>query len=185
MKKIIYITTNLDKFNKAKQNLNPLGIELEQKEIELEEIQSFSGDEVVRKKVKQAFEMIKKPVLVSDDSWSIPALHGFPATNMKQCNHFLTADDWLRLMNGVQDRRIFLITYLAFCDGQKTSIFSMTEECYFLNQIQGHHQTAPHLAVVAFHGEKQSLAEYITQGIKAQTSQKDFWTQVAKEIKAT
>ena len=184
IKKLTYITTNRDKFIKAQQNLLPFKIELIQKNIELTEIQSFSGEEVVAAKLKQAFETVKTPVLVGDDSWSIPALGGFPATNMKQCNHFLQAKDWLRLMDGIQDRRIFLISYLGYFDGQKTSFFSMSEECYFLNQIQGSHPSAPHLSVVAFHGEKQSIAEYLAQGMRPKENQKDFWIKVAEEIKS-
>lgn len=177
-----YVTTNFDKYQKAKINLLPFGIDLAHEQIEIEEIQALDGGEIIIKKAKQAFSQIGKPVLVSDDSWSIPALNGFPGVNMKQCNHYLKADDWLRLMSGIQDRRIFLVSFLAFYNGTKIVVKSHQEEACFLNASQGYHPTAPHLQVVAFHSEKQSIAQYISSGIKIKDDLKDFWQDLAREI---
>lgn len=183
--KIVYLTTNIDKYHKAQVNLAPYGIELDQIAVELEEPQSLSGEEIVLHKANQAFQKVHQPVLVSDDSWSIPALNGFPATSMKLCNHFLTAEDWLRLMAGIKDRRINLIPYLAFHDGTQPKVISYVQEAYFLEQPQGFHAKAPHLMVIAWKNQSKSVAELISEGIKANEKLKETWQQVAGWITAS
>lgn len=183
MNRLTYATTNLDKFTKAAVNLKQFDIELEQVPLELDEPQSFDGEKIVLHKAKQAHDILQQPVLVGDDSWSIPALKGFPATNMKQCNHFLTSEDWLRLMSGIADRRIFLIAYVAFANGSQPRVISYSQEAYFLNQIQGVHDKAPHLTVIAWQGQTKSVAEVISEGIKPREDLKEIWTTVASWVK--
>lgn len=180
---IAYATTNKDKFNKAVENLQPFGIELEQISLELDEPQSWDSELIVRTKAEQAYQIVQRPVLVGDDAWSIPALKGFPATNMKQCNHFLVADDWLRLMKGVADRRIYLIAYLAFADGNELRVTHYQQEAYFLETQQGVHATAPHLSVIAWKDETRSVAEMIAAGVGAHEQKPEVWREVATWVR--
>ena len=181
---VVYVTTNQDKFHKAEVNLAPFGISLEQVKIELDEPQSLDGEKIVTAKVEQAYAQLGKPVLVSDDSWEIPALNGFPATNMKLCNHFLQPEDWLRLMHGVADRRISLIPYIAYYNGTQPKVISYVQEAYFLDQPRGFHATAPHLMVIAWKGQQKSVAELIIEGTTANPLLKDVWQQISGWITA-
>lgn len=179
MSKILYVTTNEDKFNKAKINLKQYGIELNQKPLEMIEIQTSDGEKIVRNKAEQAYEHFKTPVLVNDDSWSIPALKGFPSTGMKLCNDFLLAEDWLRLMNGINDRRIFLISYYAYHDGASIEVMKTKDERYFLNKAQGNNPKSPCLEVIAKAGSDLSVAKQITAGRKIEKNNSDFWKKLA------
>lgn len=180
MKNIIFVTSNQDKFHKAKINLEPLGITLIHKELEMREEQSPSGEDIVRHKASQAFEEFRKPLIVNDDTWSIPALRGFPATNMKQCNYFLHAEDWLRLMAGLEDRRVFLISHYAYHNGKTIRLISGQDERYFLPSPQGSNPKSACLEVVARLGSAKSVAEEIAEGRKPETNNKIFWTNFAK-----
>lgn len=181
---INYVTTNIDKFNKAKFYFDQLKLKLIQKPIELEEIQSFSGEEIVERKAKLAYQSLNQPILVSDDSWSIPALNGFPGVNMKQCNHYLKSEDWLRLMSGIKDRRIFLTSYLAFFDGKKMVVSFYKEEAYFLQEVRGQHLKAPHLCVIAYKDETKSVAEYLDSGVENKDQLSIFWQNFIDKVVA-
>jgi inosine/xanthosine triphosphate pyrophosphatase family protein len=179
MKPIIFATTNQDKFNKARINLAPYGIKLAHQPLEMPEIQSSKGEEIARNKAEQAFKYFKAPVLVNDDTWSIPALRGFPSTGMKLCNDFLLAEDWLRLMRGISDRRVLLLSYYAYHDGTRIRTIMGKEERYFLNSVQGEHQKSPCLQVIAKTGSDISLAEEIASGRMVDNINLDFWKELA------
>lgn len=179
-----YVTTNRDKFAKAVANLEQFGITLVHEPHELSELQSFSGEEIVRDKAQQAYERTGGPVLVNDDTWSIPALRGFPSTSMKVCNHFLQAEDWLRLMSGVTDRRIFLNSHYAFHNGKTIQTFMGQDEMYFLDQARGVHVQAPCLEVVAWAGSENSVAEDIAAGAWAERQNIGFWKEFAEILRS-
>jgi inosine/xanthosine triphosphate pyrophosphatase family protein len=61
----IFITGNK---NKAEYLSRCLGVELPHQKIDLDEIQSLDLKEVVTHKVKQAYSILQKPVLVQDVS---------------------------------------------------------------------------------------------------------------------
>jgi inosine/xanthosine triphosphate pyrophosphatase family protein len=179
MNPIIYATTNIDKFNKANVNLNPFGVSLVHERFEMQEIQTADGEKIVKDKAQQAYKHFQQPVLVNDDSWIIPALNGFPSTGMKLCNDYLVAEDWLRLMSGIDDRRIYMDSYYAFHDGNSVSVLVNRSERYFLHEPRGKHKDAPSLEVIANVGSTTSIAEEITAGRKVDKSNMDFWKKLS------
>lgn len=184
MTTLLFATTNIDKFRKTQVSLQPFGIDVEQVVLDIPEIQTAEGETIAREKALTAYNLLKKPVLVNDDSWEIPALHGFPGPNMKQCNHYLTAEDWLRLMHGMVDRSVSIVSYYAYCDGQDPLVFSSREDLVFLHESRGRHEKSPVVMVVARPGETRSIAEFISNGIEARDDQRDFWRQMSLSILA-
>lgn len=184
MKKIYYATTNQDKYNKAVKYLAQYNVVVEQVSLELDELQTFDQIELVKKKAQSAFEILKKPVLVSDDCWSIPALRGFPNVNMKQCNHYLLAEDWLRLMHGIEDRRIDMTANLAFCNGDFNAIkvWSYKDPSIFLTEKKGNHDKSHVLEVIARIGETRSVAEALASGAILESDRPEIWKELAELI---
>lgn len=121
---LICATGNMQKFGIGQAILKDLGIELTQLPVDIDEIQGEDPERVLRDKAIKAYEIIKKPLVVSDDWWDIPALRGFPGAYMKSMNHWFTPDDFIALMSGKTDRRIILHAYLAYTDGDSVRIFS-------------------------------------------------------------
>ena len=66
MKELYLITGNKSKFEEAREILKDTDIELKQEKIDLIEIQSIEQEQVVIDKAEQAFQKLKKPVLVDD-----------------------------------------------------------------------------------------------------------------------
>lgn len=72
---ITIITSNEGKFREFKSILD---VSLERKNLDLEEIQSVDVDEVVRHKLRQAYEFLKEPLIVEDTGLFIEDLNGLP-----------------------------------------------------------------------------------------------------------
>lgn len=116
----IFITGNQ---NKADYLARLLGIELEHRKIELDEIQSVNLDEVVSHKVKQAYEIAGCPVLVEDVSLSFNALGGLPGPFIK---FFVEAEDGLenlcRMLDGFGDRTAHGECVYGYYDGERLEL---------------------------------------------------------------
>ena len=61
----------------------PSEFELENVELDLDEIQSLDLEEIITDKVKRAFELVGKAVVVEDVSAGLDKLHGLPGPFMK------------------------------------------------------------------------------------------------------
>src|SRR2546430_2013522 len=135
MLQVTCATGNTLKFNIGKNICTKFGIELMQAIIDIDEIQGEDPEKIVARKAQDAFKALQKPVVVSDDSWAIPGLRGFPGAYMKSMNHWFTPDDFIRLTGDLADRRVFLQQYLAYYDGVETVAFN--------HDISGHLLTEP------------------------------------------
>lgn len=156
-----FITSNQNKIFLAKTNLEPLGIALETKPFEIPEIQSDNDAEIATKKATDAFAVVQKPLFVSDDSWYITSLHGFPGAYMKYMNEWLTTDDFLRLIAPYDNREVILRQTLCFTDGKETKVFSQDNTGVFLHQPQG--QGLPILQIVSFTKDGASFAQCLEE----------------------
>lgn len=125
MTKLYFATSNERKLAEAKQGCEPFGIEIIQQELDFDEIQSHEPLAIAKHKAVEAFSKIKKPLVINDSSWMIPALNGFPGGYAKDVAKWFIADDWMRLMNGVKDRRVCLREDVIYVDGKVMKDISM------------------------------------------------------------
>lgn len=137
MTEILFATGNQRKINEANDTLENYGIIVESMSIEIDEIQHHNPIEITKAKARAAFALLNKPVIVSDTSWSIPALGGFPGGYMKDVGIWWSEQDWLNIMAGHEDKTIICQEHLAYCDGEELVHFSQDYEGVFLTQVQG------------------------------------------------
>jgi len=137
MTKILFATGNQRKINEANDTLKSYNIIVNPVSIEIDEIQHHDPVEITKAKARAAFTVLKVPVVVSDTSWSIPALGGFPGGYMKDVGIWWSEHDWLNVMSGHEDKSIILQEHLAYYDGVELIHFSQDYDGVFLNQIQG------------------------------------------------
>src|ERR1035437_9937513 len=78
MKIVYFATTNQEKLLIAKTVCEQASITVKQTVFDIDEIQGEDPELIVKDKARRAYEKLGKPVVVSDDSWNIPALNGFP-----------------------------------------------------------------------------------------------------------
>lgn len=121
MSNITFITGNQ---NKADYLANMLGIDVDHQKFDLDEIQSTNLEKVVEHKVKQAYEIAHKPVLVEDVSLGFDALDGLPGTFIK---FFVNAPDGLeklcRMCDGFDNRGAEAACVFGYFDGERLEFF--------------------------------------------------------------
>ena len=96
--KIYFITGNARKVGEAKLACELAGIEIVQQQVEIDEIQSTVPHAISIDKAEKAYNLIKKPLVVTDTFWRIPALNGFPGAYMKDIANWFSSEDFLSLM---------------------------------------------------------------------------------------
>ena len=136
-KHIIFVTGNQHKLEEAKAVLEDYDIAFEPLEIAIDEIQHHNPLKITEAKVRAAYEKAGKPVVVNDSSWEIPALGGFPGGYMKDIVNWLTAEDFLALMKGKNDKRIILHDVVAYYDGRELKIFTFEQSGVFVSEPHG------------------------------------------------
>ena len=116
----IFITGNQ---NKADYLSKMLGLRLEHKKIELDEIQAHSLEEIVTHKVKQAYEIAQAPVLVEDVGLGFDALNGLPGPLIK---FFVETENGLQILctmlDGFEDRKAVASCVYGYYDGSEVTL---------------------------------------------------------------
>jgi len=110
--------------NKIDYLVKTLGLTLEHQKIELDEIQSADPKVVIAHKVRQAYDIIQRPVLVEDTSLSFNALDSLPGPFVK---FFVDAENGLenmcRMLDGFEDRSAYGSVIYGYFDGNEVRYF--------------------------------------------------------------
>lgn len=168
MKVVYFATTNAEKIQIARAVCEEVGITVKPVAIDIDEIQGEDPQAIVRDKAKRAYEQLGMPVVVSDDTWDIRALKGFPGAYMKSINYWFTPEDFLRLMNGIKDRHITLHQYLAYTDGNVTEIFENDIHGKIISEARGSSEKSPNMTVTVLDSDNgKTIAEVFEQGREA------------------
>ncbi len=112
---LTYVTGNEIKFKVAEQVLRDSGILLRREQLHTPEIQSSRVEEVAEYSALWASQRLKQPVVVTDAGFYIEALNGFPGPFIRFINEWFSAEDFLNLMRGKDNRRILIRDCLAYC----------------------------------------------------------------------
>lgn len=120
MNKPLFVTGNV---NKARHIANLLGIEIENRALDLDEIQSKNPKEVIERKVRDAYETVQRPVFVDDFSLWLDELDGLPGPFIK---YFVEGEGSLerlcRMADGLKNRRATARAYFCYYDGIELTI---------------------------------------------------------------
>jgi len=119
MKKPIFITGNQ---SKADYLAKFLGYKLDHKKLDLDEIQSLDINEIVEHKVKQAYSLLKEPVLVEDVSLEFEALGRLPGTFIKFFVDELEFETICRMIDGMSRKATARCTF-GYYDGEILQLF--------------------------------------------------------------
>lgn len=92
--------------------------------IDLIEIQSLDGAEIIEFKAKEAYKQVGGPVLVEDTSLRFLALGKLPGPLVKWFLAELGTEGLCRLLDGFPDRSALAETQVGLYDGQRFQAFS-------------------------------------------------------------
>jgi XTP/dITP diphosphohydrolase len=111
-------------FEKEKETKNEKNVRVIFSKILIKEIQSDSIIEVAEDKVRKAFKVIKKPLIVEDDGLFIEDLNGFPGIYSSFVFNTIGNKGILDLLRDNKNRRANFLSIFSFFDGTTIETFS-------------------------------------------------------------
>jgi len=118
---IYFVTGNKGKFIEASGILG----DLVQHNIGYTEIQADTLEEVAAFGMKEVLQRLQGPVMLEDAGLFVKALGGFPGVYSAYVQKTLGNEGILRLMEGVEDRRAFFKSVVAYAEpGRETRMFA-------------------------------------------------------------
>jgi inosine triphosphate pyrophosphatase len=121
----VFITGNQ---GKADQLAQWLGLPVEHQKLDLDEIQSLDLTEVVEHKVRQAYALAKRPVLVEDVSVVCTAMGRLPGTFIKWFIQELGNDGICKFVDGLEHRGAIVSICYGLYDGRDVQFFQSSVE---------------------------------------------------------
>jgi len=134
MKTIYFITGNNSKFKEAEKIIKNKNIKLVQKNLDLIEIQSLNTGKVVKDKAKQAFEKLKKPIIVDDTGIYFEEYKNFPGTYTGHLFKSLGFSGLLRLLK-TKNKNAYFKTFICYKDKYIEKVFSGVWKGKITNKI--------------------------------------------------
>ncbi|MDY6777917.1 MAG: non-canonical purine NTP pyrophosphatase [Candidatus Nanohaloarchaea archaeon] len=128
---LTFVTSNPDKLTEAE---DILGIKMERKDIELQEIQAVDIETVARAKVEAARRHIDPPVMVTDTGLYLEGLNGLPGALIKWFYKRIGNEGICDILDG-KPREAEASTCIALHDGSDIHTFQGT--------VQGHIPETP------------------------------------------
>lgn len=116
----IFITGNQ---SKADYLSRQLGIQLEHRKVELDEIQSTDLHIIVAHKLRQAYAKCLSPVLVEDVSLSFNALGDLPGPYIKWFIEHAGDEACCKMLDGFSDRSAIIRCTYGYYDGERMEFF--------------------------------------------------------------
>ena len=131
---IIYVTKNKEKVETARRIFKDK-VKVTQVSIDLIEPQSISPKEISKSKAKQAYEILKKPLFVTDVGFCIDAFNGFPGSLIRFFNDYVGQEGILKLLEGIENRSAKAVVVLTFYDGKTMKTFEGITEGTVAKQV--------------------------------------------------
>jgi len=116
---MIFVTGNR---NKLREFEDILGIKLDNSDVGLDEIQSIEVEEVAKHKAKQAFQILRQPVIVEDTGLYFEEFNGFPGALIKFLIKNISLEKICSFLK--ENRMAKVITCIAYCDNDGVKIFT-------------------------------------------------------------
>lgn len=120
-RKITFITSSDDKLREAKEILGSQ-FELSRKNYDLDEVQTVDGKEVINKKAKDAYNILRSPLLTEDTSLYFEAWKGLPGALIRWFLVTVGCEGLIKMMKGETNRTAYAETSYAYHNGKEIKI---------------------------------------------------------------
>jgi non-canonical purine NTP pyrophosphatase (RdgB/HAM1 family) len=120
MKQIYLITGNEGKLREFNQIL---GFDIDNKKIDLDEIQSLDPKVIGEHKVRQAYKVMRSPVLVEDTTLDFAALEGLPGPFVKWFLDAIGPIGLIKLLVPYSNRKAIAKCTITYYDGKTLRFF--------------------------------------------------------------
>lgn len=118
--KLVFITGNQRKVDYLRMWL---GLPVQHHKLDLDELQSLDAHEVARHKARQAYGILREPVLIEDTALTFTAMGRLPGTFVKFFLEEIGNAGLCKLADGLGHREAVATVTYAYCDGKQVHIF--------------------------------------------------------------
>jgi XTP/dITP diphosphohydrolase len=137
MKRITLISGNENKIREISLILKKYDIELEAFDLDIYEIQADNLEEIALYCARQAFQILKKPLIIEDSGLFIEALKGFPGPYTSYAYKTIGNEGIIKLMKDEKNRKATFKTVIAYKDQIIEKIFIGEVEGKISENIKG------------------------------------------------
>lgn len=137
MQKLYFVTTNAGKVTSLQNHLEKLDVEVMQVPLDLIEPQADDVKGVSLVKAKQAFKILKKPLIVDDSAFVIDELNGFPGPYIKFVLKTVGIEKLVRFVDQLASRGCRFESCLTFIsrDGQPSQFSGQSEKATLAKKV--------------------------------------------------
>lgn len=121
--RLLFVTGNKGKLEEARVALEPLGVQVEMRDLKPMEIQGETLEEISLEKSRAIRHLLDEPYIVDDGGLFIDALKGFPGVFSAHALKTIGYPGILRLMEGERDRRAHFAAVVTYFDGEAVHTF--------------------------------------------------------------
>ena len=168
--KITFVTSNKGKLKEVRGILSEFGIEVENVDMDIPEIKSFSQREIVREKARYAIKFLKKPLVVEDTGIYFKTYRNFPGTFSKFVFQSLGLKGILKLLKN-EIRDAYFLSMVAYCEpGKEPLLFEGKCEGIITKKVVGKvDKKLPYDSIFIPKGDKRTFSQ-MTKEEKARYS---------------
>jgi XTP/dITP diphosphohydrolase len=117
---LFFVTGNKGKLQEAEAIL---GMKLQNVSLNIDEIQDFDIENIVRNKAQSAYNLLKKPLIVDDGGVYFDAWNGFPGPMVKFLDKVGGVNLVLKMLKHETNRKIMLRSAIGYHDGKNVYVF--------------------------------------------------------------
>ena len=113
---LFFVSSNENKFQEAERILLNFGMQINFFKTTLEEIQSNNLNDIAEQKAINAYELVKKSVIIEDDGLFIESLNGFPGPYSSYVYDTIGNKGIMNLLENCETRDAKFVSIIAYCD---------------------------------------------------------------------
>ena len=113
---LFFVSSNENKFQEAERILSNFGMQINFFKTTLEEIQSNDLNDIAEQKAINAYEIVKKPIIIEDDGLFIDSLNGFPGPYSSYVYDTIGNKGIMNLLENSKVRDAKFVSIIAYCD---------------------------------------------------------------------
>lgn len=109
---------------KAREFSELLGFPIDHEKLDLTEVQALAVADVARAKAQEAYEILKRPVMVDDTGFSIREWEGLPGAFIAWFLKTVGTAGVLKMAATVEDRTVDVTTAIGYADADGVRVFT-------------------------------------------------------------
>jgi inosine triphosphate pyrophosphatase len=113
---ILLVTGNKGKLFEIQKILQGVAV-VENIALDLPELQGASALEISKEKGREAFRLLRRPVLIEDTSLCFNGLNGLPGPYIKWFFDKLSCDGLVKMLDGFEDKSAYASCIFTYCTG--------------------------------------------------------------------